>query len=81
MGSWCTGFSSCRVQAWLPRSMRDLPRPGIEPVSPALIGGSLPSGPPGKSHLLVLILDTVPLDLSVLVLGSQRLHAPDSTHV
>ena len=36
---------------------------------------------PGKCHLLVLILDTVPLDLGVLVLGSQTLHAPDSMQV
>ena len=48
---------------------------------PALTGEGLPSGPLGKSHLLVLILDTVPLDLGMLVLGSQTLYAPDSTQV
>ena len=31
------------------RGMWDLPGPGIEPVSPALAGGSLTTGPPGKS--------------------------------
>ena len=30
--------------------MWDLPRPGIELVSPALAGGFLTTEPPGKSH-------------------------------
>ena len=30
--------------------MGDLPRPGIEPVSPALAGGFLTPVPPGKSQ-------------------------------
>ena len=29
--------------------MWDLPGPGIKPTSPALVGGSLTTGPPGKS--------------------------------
>ena len=29
--------------------MWDLPGPGIKPMSPALVGGSLTTGPPGKS--------------------------------
>ena len=29
--------------------MRDLPGPGIEPVSPALAGGFFTTEPPGKS--------------------------------
>ena len=40
-------LSSCSVQ--LAHSLWDLPGPGIEPVSPALAGGFLTSGPPGKS--------------------------------
>ena len=45
------GFlSSCGVRAWLPHGMWDLfPRPGIELASPALEGGFLTTGPPGKS--------------------------------
>ena len=31
------------------RGMWDLPRPGLEPVSPALAGGFLTTAPPGKS--------------------------------
>ena len=30
--------------------MRDLPGPGLEPVSPALAGGFLTTAPPGKSQ-------------------------------
>ena len=33
---------------WLLSSPRDLPNPGVEPVSPALQANSLPTGPPGK---------------------------------
>ena len=31
--------------------MWDLPRPGLEPVSPALAGGFLTTEPPGKPYL------------------------------
>ena len=47
-GSRHAGFSSCGTQAQLLRSMWDLPRPGIEPVSPALAGGFLTTATPGK---------------------------------
>ena len=41
--------------------MWDLPRPGIKPVSPALAGRFLTTGPPGKSSLLLpLILSSQP---------------------
>ena len=33
----------------------DLPRPGLEPVSPALAGGFLTTVPPGKSHVRVFL--------------------------
>ena len=42
-------LSSCGAQACLLCSMWDLPRPGIEPISPALAGGFLTTAPPGKS--------------------------------
>ena len=39
------------AQTWLPHGMVILaPRPGIKPVSPALEGKFLVTGPPGKSH-------------------------------
>ena len=41
-------LSSCGTRAWLLHGMWDLPRPGLEPVSPALAGGFLTPAPPGK---------------------------------
>ena len=41
-------LSNCGSRAQLLRSMWDLPRPGLEPVSPALAGGFLTTAPPGK---------------------------------
>ena len=41
-------LSSCGSRAQLPRGMWDPPRPGLEPVSPALAGGLPTTAPPGK---------------------------------
>ena len=41
-------LSSCGSRAQLLRRMWDLPRPGLEPVSPALAGRFLTTAPPGK---------------------------------
>ena len=41
-------LSSCGARAQLLRGMWDLPGPGLEPMSPALAGGFLPTAPPGK---------------------------------
>ena len=43
------GLSSCRVWAYLLHGMQDLPRSGIELMSPALAGRSLPTAPTGTS--------------------------------
>ena len=43
-------LSNCGSRAQLPRGMWDLPRPGLEPVSPALAGGLSTTAPPGKPH-------------------------------
>ena len=40
-------LSSCGSRAQLLRSMWDPPRPGLEPVSPALVGRFLTTAPPG----------------------------------
>ena len=50
-GSWALEcrLSSCGTRAQLLHSMWDLPRTGLEPVSPALTGGFLTTVPPGKS--------------------------------
>ena len=41
-------LSSCGSRAYLLRSMWDRPRPGLEPVSPALAGRFSTTAPPGK---------------------------------
>ena len=41
-------LSSCVTRAQLLRGMWDLPRPGLEPVSPALAGRFSTTAPPGK---------------------------------
>ena len=47
-GSRPVGFASCGPQAYLLRGRCNTPRPGIEPVSPALAGRLSTPGPPGK---------------------------------
>ena len=47
-------LSNCGTWAQLLHSMWDLPRPGIEPVSPAPAGGFFTTEPPGKPHPLLL---------------------------
>ena len=43
-------LSSCGSRAQLLCGMWDLPRPGLEPASPALAGGLPTTAPPGKLH-------------------------------
>ena len=45
-------LSSCGARAQLLRGMWDLPRPGLEPVSPALAGGFSTAVPPGKPPIV-----------------------------
>ena len=47
-------LSSCGSRAQLLRGMWDLPRPGLEPVSPALAGRFSTTAPPGKPYLILL---------------------------
>ena len=44
-----TGFSSGRAWAWLLLSIWNLPGPGMEPVTPTLVGRFLSTVPPWKS--------------------------------
>ena len=55
-------LSNCGSRAQLLRSMWDLPRPGLEPMSPALAGGFSTTAPPGKPCIssLVRYLDILP---------------------
>ena len=47
-------LSSCGSRAQLLHGMWDLPRPGFEPVSPALAGRFSTTAPPGKPIVLFL---------------------------
>ena len=48
IGSRVCRLSSCGVWTSCPGGMWNLPRAGIEPMSPALAGRFLTTGPPGK---------------------------------
>ena len=52
IGAAC-GLSSCGTWAELLRGMCHPPRPGIEPVSPALAGGFFTTEPQGKSSIFI----------------------------
>ena len=45
-------LSSCGARAQLLRGMWDLPRPGLEPVSPASAGRFPTTAPPGKPRIV-----------------------------
>ena len=47
-------LSSCGSRAQSLRDMWDLPRPGLEPVSPALAGRFSTTAPPGKPESIIL---------------------------
>ena len=46
------GLSSCGSRGQSLRGMWDLPRPGLEPVSPALAGSFSTTAPPGKPPVI-----------------------------
>ena len=50
-------LSNCGSRAQLLRCMWDLPRPGLEPVSPALAGRLSTTAPPGKPPGIINIAD------------------------
>ena len=47
-------LSNCGSRAQLLHGMWDLPRPGLEPVSPALAGRFSTTAPPGKPSIMFL---------------------------
>ena len=57
-------LSSCGSRAQLLRGTWDLPRPGLEPVSPALAGRFLTTVPPGKPKSFFFFTDTLSIYLS-----------------
>ena len=48
-------LSSCGSRAQLLRGTWDPPRPGLEPVCPALAGGFSTAAPPGKPSKVILL--------------------------
>ena len=48
-------LSNCGSRAQSLRGMWDLPRPGLEPVSPALAGRFSSTAPPGKPQKVILL--------------------------
>ena len=62
-------LSNCGSRAQLLHGMWDLPRPGLEPVSPALAGRLSTTGPPGKPLNSILY---VCVFITVLPLGSSE---------
>ena len=60
MSSRHAGFCSCGARAQLLCSMWDLPRPGLEPVSPVLAGGFLTTVPPGKHPVIYFLFLLLP---------------------
>ena len=48
-------LSNCGSRAQLLRGMWDLPRPGLEPMSPAVAGRFSTTAPPGKPMGLVFV--------------------------
>ena len=49
-------LSNCGSRAQLLRGMWDLPRPGLEPVSPALAGRLSTTAPPGKPQKFIILM-------------------------
>ena len=58
---------SCGSRAQLLRGMWDLPRPGLEPVSPALAGRFSTTAPPGKPLVTFLSTCLFPLALRFVI--------------
>ena len=56
-------LSNCGSRAQLLRGMWDLPRPGLEPVSPTLAGRFSTTAPPGKPGAILLIASKLNVDL------------------
>ena len=57
-GSSIHGIFQTRILEWVAISFsRDLPDPGVEPMSPSLQADALPSEPPGKYTYTYICID------------------------
>ena len=59
-------LSSCGSRAQSLRGMRDPPRPGLEPVSPALAGRFSTTAPPGKPCSTFRLYIVIALNMEVI---------------
>ena len=67
-------LSNCGSRAQLPRGMWDLPRRGLEPVSPALAGRFSTTAPPGKPPVYVfLCMGSINSTFSMLILSPNNI--------
>ena len=62
-------LSNCGSWAWSLRGMWDLPRPGLEPVPPALAGRFSTTVPPGKPPISFISALTFMISFLLLPLG------------
>ena len=58
-------LSSCGSRAQSLHSMWDLPRPGVEPVSPALASRLSTTAPPGKSYPFLTLHTFISINLVI----------------
>ena len=62
-GSRRAGSAICGSRAQLLHGMQDLPRPGLEPVSPALAGRFSTTAPPGKPSFFLFLKNNIFIQL------------------
>ena len=68
-------LSNCGSRAQPLRGMWDLPRPGLEPVSPALAGRFSTTAPPGKPYIIIfnmIIVNDCMVIYSVIIIKSSN---------
>ena len=68
--------SNCGSRAQSLRCMWDLPRPGLEPVSPALVGRFSTTAPPGKPQQLLLDIYFIHITVYMSIPISQYIPPP-----
>ena len=67
-GSSICGISQARILEWCAISFfRDLPDPGVEPMSPALADGFFTTEPPGKPFVPVETASTEAIALGPVI--------------
>ena len=72
-GCWEHRLSSCATRAWSLHGTWDLPRPGIELVSPTLAGGFFITEPPRKPKNLIVHISNVTLNLTIFPEGYRKI--------